>query len=119
MKLTVIKWLKDELTPFVGRAIELFFRILLFILPLGIFLILIQFREKASKVSNLSVYTNDESTWQHIFPGFALVSISPDTFRKKFISIKKAIQDGIEANKYLIEILFMIIVIAFLFKGVN
>ena len=93
MKLTILNWFKDELIPLIGKLIEILFRILLFILPLGVFLIIIQYRGKVSKVSNLSVYTNEESVWQHIYPGFALIAISPETNKKniyKFYAVKSS-----------------------------
>ena len=107
MKLTVLTWLRDALIPFIGRFIELLFRIILFMLPLGIYLYLIQSRSKASKVSNLSVYTNDDSVWQHIFPGFILVSINPRSFRKSIADTKNNIQTWISTNKYILSFLFM------------
>lgn len=114
MRLIVINWFKDELTPFIGKVVELLFRLLLLLLPLGVFLLVIQCREKASKVSNLSVFTNDESVWQHIFPGFALVAISPETTKKKISRIKQDIQYKIQENKYLLMFFFMMSVIALL-----
>jgi hypothetical protein len=107
MKLTVLTWLTDELVPFIGRLIELTFRIILFLLPLGIYLYLIQSRSKASKVSNLSIYTNDDSVWQHIFPGFILVSINPQSFKRSIASTKNNIQLWISSNKYILSFLFM------------
>ena len=97
MKLTVLNWFKDELIPFVGRIIELLFRIILFILPLGLFLLLIQYRGKASKISNISVFTEDNSVWQHIYPGFILVAIDPEITKRKIRRINKSIQDTISA----------------------
>ena len=120
MKLIVLGWFKDELIPFLGKLIELLFRTTLFLLPLGIFLFLIQYRTKVSKTSNLSVYTTEESVWQHIYPGFILVSINPETTKKNFQKIKKNFQNTIEANKYIIEIFFMLIIIAlFWIKGIK
>lgn len=116
MKLTILNWLKDAAIPFVGKLIELLFRIILFIMPLGVFLLLIQYRNKASKISNISVFTTDESTWQHIYPGFALVAINPETNKKNIKRIKKNIQATIESNKYFIEIIFMIVVVILLWS---
>ncbi len=120
MKFTVLNWLKEDLTPFVGKIIELFFRIILFLLPLGVYLLLIQYREKVSKISNISVYTNNESVWQHIYPGFALVAINPKATKRNIKRIKDNIQSVISANKYLIEVFFMLVILFFLFfKGVK
>ena len=111
MKLTVIGWVKDTLKVFLGRTIEIMFRMILFLLPLGIYLTVLQFRNKVSSVSNLTVYTKDESVWQHIFPGFILVSIEPQQF-KAFISTKKAnLQKWIKDNQYLLGLLFMLLIV--------
>ena len=116
----VIDWLLESITPVLGRLIEFLFRTILFILPLGIYLTLIQYRSKVSKISNISVFTNDESVWQHIFPGFILVSISPETFKKHIRETKRSIQNSISDNKYLIEVIFMILVLVLMYvKGIK
>ena len=116
----VTGWLLDSITPLIGRLIELLFRIILFILPLGLYLTLIQYRTKVSKVSNISVYTTDESVWQHIFPGFILVAINPESFKKHLQDTKRTIQNSISNNKYLIEVLFMIAVLVLMYvKGIK
>ena len=107
MKLTVLEWLGGSLVPILGRTIELLFRVILVLMPLGIYLLLIQKRSKASAVSSLSAYTNDKSRWQHIFPGFILISINPDDLTN-FISNKKSkFQTWVKENKYLLSFLFM------------
>ena len=119
MKLTVINWLKDASITFIGRIIEILFRIILFLLPLGVYLLLIQHREKASSTSNISVFLNDESRWQHIFPGFILVTINHRSFQNSFLKIRAIIQAWISNNKYIIGLLFMIaVVVLMLVSGV-
>ena len=112
MKLTVLNWLKDSSISLIGRTIELIFRTLLFFLPLGAYLILIQLREKASAVSSLSTFTNDESRWQHVFPGFILVTVDQQSLKKSVAKTKANVQSWIAANKYIIGVLFMILVVA-------
>lgn len=111
MPLTVLSWFKDFMKVFLGKSIELIFRIVLFLLPLGIYMFIMQYRTKVSSISNLTVYTKDESVWQHVFPGFILVSIQPNQF-KGFISAKKAkIQEWIKANKYILAMFFMTLIV--------
>lgn len=117
MKLTVLTWLRDSSIAFVGRAVELIFRALLLILPLGLYLCLIQARNKASKISSISVYTNDESTWQHIFPGFLLVAIDPKVLHKKRAAIKEKFQAWVQANKYLLSFIFMLLIVLLMVIG--
>ena len=111
MKLTVSKWFLDSLIPFLGKIVEVLFRIVLCLLPLGVYMFLIQQREKASKISNISVFTNDRSVWQHVFPGFILIAIEP-TILSDFLNKKRSnFQNCVQRNKYIIAILFMIIVV--------
>lgn len=107
MKLTVLTWIKDSSISLIGRIIELIFRGLLLLLPLGVYLLLIQSREKASAVSSLSAFTNDDSRWQHVFPGFILITINQQSLKKSVIKSKNNIQNWIAANKYIIAMLFM------------
>lgn len=117
MKLTVLSWLRDASIVFIGRTVEILFRTILFILPLGVYLCLIQARNKASKVSNISVYTTDDSVWQHVFPGFILVAIDPNVFKKAIIKTKGSIQFWIQSNKYIIALIFMLLVIILMIIG--
>lgn len=114
MKLTVLTWLRDSSISLIGRIIEIVFRILLFCLPLGVYLLLIQARDKASKVSSISVYTTDDSVWQHIFPGFILVAVNPNSFKNSFNSIKLRFQQWVNNNKYELTTLFMAVVVGLL-----
>lgn len=111
MRLTVLNWFKDELLPFAGRCIEFLFRIILCLLPLGVYLILIQKRKKASKVSSLTTFTTDNSVWQHVFPGFLLVAVEP-TILSTYLNKKKTeFQNWVERNKYLLATIFMSIIV--------
>lgn len=111
MKLTVLRWLRDSSIELIGKSIEITFRIILCILPLGIYMILLQKRSKASKVSSLLTFTTDRSIWQHIFPGFILVSVEPDALNKFITNINNKFKNWVDRNKYLITIIFMLIVV--------
>ena len=112
MNLTVLKWLWDTIVPFLGRTIELIFRIMLCLLPLGVYMILLQKRSKASAVSSLSTYTNDRSRWQHIFPGFILISINPDDLTNYLNQKKGQFQTWVNTNKYILSFIFMFLIVA-------
>ena len=114
MQLTVLKWIGQSLLSIVGKTIEVLFRTILFLLPLGVYLFIIQFRSKASKVSNISVYTTDDSIWQHIFPGFILISIDPKSFKKSYNSIKNKFQQWVDSNKYELVAIFMTVIVVLL-----
>lgn len=112
MKLTVLNWFKDELLPFIGRCVELLFRVILCLLPLGVYLILIQQRKKASKVSSLTTFTTDNSVWQHIFPGFLLVAIEPTVLSDYMNKKKNDFQYWVKRNEYIIAIIFMTAIVS-------
>ena len=57
MKLTVLEWIKDGAIPLIGKGIELTFRLILFFLPLGAYMCLLQLRSKASSIRSISAYT--------------------------------------------------------------
>lgn len=114
MKLTVLNWLKDSSKNLIGRSIELLFRFILCILPLGLYMILLQKRSKASKVSSLMTFTNDRSVWQHIFPGFILVAIEPDVLNNFLTNLNNSFKAWVERNKYALAILFMATIVSIL-----
>jgi hypothetical protein len=114
MKLTVLNWLKDSSKNLIGRSIELLFRFILCILPLGLYMILLQKRSKASKVSSLMTFTNDRSVWQHIFPGFILVAIEPDALNNFLTNLNNYFKSWVERNKYALAILFMATIVSIL-----
>ena len=114
MKLTVLNWLKDSSKNLIGRSIELLFRFILCILPLGLYMVLLQKRSKASKVSSLMTFTNDRSVWQHIFPGFILVAIEPDVLNNFLTNLNNSFKAWVERNKYALAILFMATIVSIL-----
>ena len=90
MKLEVTKWITDTLAEFFKQLLERLFRIILFCLPLGVYLILIEFRNKVSSISNLSVFTEDNSVWHNDF------------------------QKWVERNKYILSFLLALSIVAFM-----
>ena len=112
MKIVVLKWIIDDLIPFIGRCVEFLFRVILCLLPLGVYLILIQQRKKASKVSSLTTFTTDNSVWQHIFPGFLLVAIEPTVLSDYMNKKKNDFQYWVKRNEYIIAIIFMTAIVS-------
>lgn len=111
MKLVVFNWFMEALKVFLGRVIEFTFRVVLFLLPLGLFMLILQLRSKVSSVSNLTVYTKAESVWQHVFPGFILVAIDPKQLERFVIERKTKTQRWIAENKYILALIFMVTVV--------
>ena len=107
MELTVMRWLRDFLVPLIGKTVELLFRVLLCLLPLGVYMVILQKRVKASSTRTISVYTKENSKFQHVFPGFLLVSIDPDSLSSYLAKAHNNVQNWIQRNKYVIALLFM------------
>lgn len=118
MKLEVLNWFSEFSKQFLGKTIEIVFRILLLCLPLWVYLVLIQLRDKPSKISSISVYTKDESVWQHVFPGFLLVAIKPKAMQESWIETKRNVQMWVDKNKYILALVFMsLVVMLMIVKG--
>lgn len=111
MELTVLKWLGDSSVRLLGRSIELTFRLILCFLPLGVYMLLLQKRKGASSVNTISVYTNERSKFQHIFPGFILVSIEPSTLDNFLNKLRDNVQNWVKENKYLLAFGFALILV--------
>ena len=112
--LTVLSWTQEYLLLGLAKVIEYTFRIILLCLPLWVYLVIIQYREKVSTIRNISIFTNDTSVWQHIFPGFILVSVDPKGLNKYFKRKKEEFNGFMEANKYFLVILLLGVLFAFL-----
>lgn len=111
MRLTVLEWIKEGAIPLIGKGIELGFRLILFILPLGVYMCLLQLRSKASSITSISTYTEDNSRFQHIFPGFILVSINPDSLTSFVKKANSNFQLWVNSNKYTLSFLFMAMIV--------
>ena len=107
MNLIVLTWLKDSLVPFIGKGIELLFRTILCLLPLGVYMLMLQKRSKASSISTITVFTKDYSKFQHVFPGFILVAIEPDALNNALTKVHNSVQNWISKNKYILALLLM------------
>ena len=114
MKIEALIWIKDFLLNVIKQLLELLIRIILFLLPLGIYLTLLQFRQKVSSTSNLSVFTNKNSVWQHIFPGFILVAIDPNFFKNSISFRYTKFQNFIKDNKYTLCFLLGLAIVIFM-----
>ncbi len=111
MKAEVITWIFESVKNTLLQCTEVLLRVLLFFMPLGFYMCLLQFRNKVSSTRNLSTFTNDNSVWQHIFPGFILVAIDPDEFKSSLQRKKNNFQLWISSNKYILCFLFCLLIV--------
>lgn len=107
MELKILKEIGKVAVPFLGRIVEFTFRVILCLLPLGVYMVILQKRVKASSTTSISVYTNETSKFQHVFPGFLLVSVNPDTLNNFLTKVHNNFQSWIQRNKYILAFLFM------------
>lgn len=114
MKLEVTKWVVDFSVNVMKQFSEFLLRSILFLLPLGVYMFLLEYRNKVSKISNLLVYTKDHSVWQHVFPGFILVAIDPGSFKNSVNAKQDAIHKWIEKHRYVLSFLFALILVSFM-----
>lgn len=115
MKIEATRWVKDFLVNLFKQIIEFSIRIILFFLPMGLYLFLLQFRKNVSSTSNLSVFTTPNSVWQHIFPGFILVAIDPNYFKNQIMIRYNGFQNWINSNKYILCFLFALLLVILMF----
>jgi hypothetical protein len=57
--------------------LEIILKALYMLIPVGVFMALIQFREQISKANAIGTFTSDDSTFQLIHPNFILVCVNP------------------------------------------
>lgn len=110
MQLTVLTWVKEKSIGVLGRTIEFLFRTILFFLPLGVYMLLLQNR-KASSISSISVYTKEYSQFQYVFPGFLLVSVEPEALSRFVTKVNNDFQSWVQRNKYTLAFLFMLVIV--------
>lgn len=57
--------------------------------PIGIHMLLLQFRKNVDKLPALTGYFNEESTWQMIYDGAVLVNTNPGAVRRRLNNTKR------------------------------
>ena len=112
MELVVLKEVGKGTLNFLGKFIEILFRIILCCIPLGFYLVLIQKRPKASTARAISAHLRDESKFQYIFPGFLLVTVNSKGLDNWLSALNNRIQSWIERNKYLLGLCCMATIVA-------
>lgn len=102
MKPIILTWIKEFILSTLKSIGEFTARIIWLILPLGVFILLIQMRSKASGIRSISAFTNDNSEFQAIFPGYYLISVNPNEMKEHMIKTKNIFQKWVENNKYVL-----------------
>lgn len=85
--------------------LEIALRVLSLMCPMGIYMLLVTFRNKISKFSGLPTYITDNTVWQFVYPGTALVVVDPTISKKRVAKLLNYVKE----HKYDLYALFCII----------
>ena len=57
-------------------------------LPLWFFMLILQLRKNVDKVTGLTIYYSEDSTWHTIYDGVVLVNTQPGALERRLLNIK-------------------------------
>lgn len=117
MKYTALRNTVRIISMLILGTLNLILSMVYLLLPVGIYMMLLQFREKVSKVSALSTFTEDDSTWQFIHPNFILVCKDPKEHKVAFKKFIKAVNNFYNNYKSLIILGSIFITLVLLYIG--
>jgi len=98
-------------------TLELVLKGIYMLLPIGLYIALLQFRDKVSKASAIHTFTKDVSTFQFIHKNFILVCIDPSTVRIRNKNILKSIDKFFEKYKSVITLGTIFLLLLFVYIG--
>ena len=85
------------------QVMKLLVNTFFFFLPVGIYVLIIQFAKKMSATSSLSAYADpDKSEWMFIYPNTILVTTDANLYKKNIKKFVKGVDKFIEQNKLLL-----------------
>ena len=99
MKPIILTWIKEFIISAFKLIGEFMARVIWLMLPLGVFMLLIQMRSKASGIRSISAFTDDNSEFQAIFPGYYLVSVNPNEMKEYMVRAEGNFQRWLQDNK--------------------
>ena len=105
------------LSNIVLNILELILKGIYMLLPIGLYMALLQFRDKVSKVSAIHTFTRDDSTFQFIHKNFMLVCVDPSTVRIRNKNILKSVDKFFEKYKSLIVLGTIFLLLLFVYIG--
>lgn len=117
MKPIILAWIKEYIIRTLLSLGEFLARVVWLMLPLGVFMLLLQMRSKASGIRSISAFTNDSSEFQAIFPGYYLVSVNPNEMKEYMTKTKGSFQKWVQNNKYVLCFLLALCVVFLMLIG--
>jgi hypothetical protein len=88
MKTTLLKNFCDLSLYTLGQVLEVTFRVIRFLMPVGVYNYFLQMKTKPTPVTALSTYLTPKSTFMFVAPDTILVAVNGDQY-KTFFSKKR------------------------------
>ena len=94
-------------------TLEYICRVIYLCMPLWIFMLFMNLRDKANTVSVLPTFVSHNATFQHIYPGVVLVLDDPNALEKNVKKISRNVENFLANYKYTViaTLLFLILVV--------
>ena len=92
--------------------LEYICRVLYLCMPLWVFMLFMNLRDKANTVNVLTTFVSKDATFQHIYPGVLLVLDDPNALEKNAKKISQRVENFLATYKYtaIATLLFLILV---------
>lgn len=102
MKFPYLFMTVKAILDFFKWIVNKFLTIFYLLLPLGLFLLIMQLRDKNNKVSAIRTFTEDDGEFQFIFPDYILVANYPNALKNGWTRKVRALNKFLDKWKWLI-----------------
>lgn len=98
---------------FLTVALEYICRVIYLCMPLWVFMLFMNLRNKANTVSVLTAFVSHDATFQHVYPGVVLVLDDPNALEKNLRRLSRNLENFLASYKYTViaTLLFLILVV--------
>ena len=97
---------------FIIQVLKVAVNMLFFLLPVGVYVLIMQFTRKMSAMSSIETYVDpSKGEWMFIYPNTILVTTDANLYKKNIKKFNKELNKFIENNKNVLALLFDIIVL--------
>lgn len=97
------------------QVLKIIVNILFFLLPVGIYVLIMQFTRKMSAMSSIETYVDpSKGEWMFIYPNTILVTTDANLYKKNINKVVKSLNKFLETNKNILALLFAISVLLIL-----
>lgn len=97
---------------FIIQVLKVAVNMLFFLLPVGVYVLIMQFTRKMSAMSSIETYVDpSKGEWMFIYPNTILVTTDANLYKKNINKAIKNLNKFIETNKNVLASLFAISVL--------